>query len=159
MRARAITTAVVAAACAMLSGTGCTSLSLRASEARPPILLGPVACIACAPEPARVASGPTVVGGAREREYAVSVYPAGALDRVTHDAVPLDVAATRAVPDPCREDLRVSSIRAGTWSFHLPLLFGIGNTWVDVQASRAAVPNGSCGPAPWPSSGPAGILP
>ena len=155
MSARAITIAVAgAAAGAMLTGGGCTSFALRASEARAPILLGPVACIDCAPEPARGAPPPAVAGSARQREYVV----AGVLDKITHDGTPLDLAATAAVADPCREDLHVSSIRAGTWSFHLPLLFGIENAWVDVQASRAAVPGGSCGPAPWPSSGPAGIV-
>jgi hypothetical protein len=39
----------------------------------------------------------------------------------------------------------------------VPIVFAIGNAWIDIQASRAAVPSGTCGPAPWPTSGPAGI--
>jgi hypothetical protein len=150
---RATTAAIAGAACAVLAGGGCTSISLRASEARTPILLGPVACIGCAPEPGKSAAPPTVTGRVREREYIIV-----GLDDVKHDTAPLDLAATRAIPDPCREDLHVSGIHTGTWSFHVPLLFGIGNTWVDVQASRAAVPGGTCGPPPWPSSGPDGIV-
>ncbi|HXU03750.1 MAG TPA: hypothetical protein VN903_22445 [Polyangia bacterium] len=142
---------------AVLAAAGCTSITLRASEARTPVLLGPVACIGCAPEPGRVAAPPTVAGGVHEREYVIATFPSGALDRITDDTVPLDVAATTAVADPCREDLRVAAVHAGTWSFHVPLIFGIANTWIDAQASRAAVPNGVCGVAPWPSVGPTGI--
>jgi hypothetical protein len=146
--------ALAGAACALLAGAGCSSISLRASEARTPILLGPVECIGCAPEPGRGAAPPTVAGGVRERELAIGMFGG----RPTHGAVPLDVAATNAVPDPCREDLHVSSIHAGTWTLHVPLVFAMTNAWVDVQASRTAVPSGTCGPTPWPSAGPAGIV-
>jgi hypothetical protein len=80
------------------------------------------------------------------------------LGSYTHDWGSLDLAVAKAVPDPCREDLHVSGIEAGTWIFSLPLLFVAEERWVDVQASAAAVPHGLCGPAPWPSSGPAGIV-
>jgi hypothetical protein len=119
-----------------------------------PILLGPVACIGCAPEPGRGAAAPTVAAFGREREIAIAML-AG---KVADGTAPLDVVATRAVSDPCREDLHVSGVHAGTWGVNVPVLFGMMNTWIEVQASRVAVPNGACGPAPWPSAGPAGIV-
>src|SRR4029077_7299318 len=130
---RATTAAIAGAACVVLAGAGCSSISLRASEARAPILVGPVACIGCAPEPGRAAAPPTVAGGVREREWAVDLspfYPG----QTTRDTAPLDVAATKAVSDPCREDLHVASIHTGAWGFGVPLLFGMSNAWVDVQA-------------------------
>ena len=130
-------------------------MSLRASEARTPILLGPVACIGCPSERVRAAASPTVAGGVREREYVFAMFASYA-DKVDRDSAPLDLAATQAIRDPCREDLRVSSIQTGTWTFHVPILFAMGDAWVDVQASRAAVPNGTCGRPASPSSGPAG---
>jgi hypothetical protein len=153
---RALPAALAGAACVVLAGAGCASVSARASEARTPILLGPVACMGCAPDPGPAAAPPTVAGGAREREVTIGagVIP---VDLVTRDATELDVAATKAVPDPCREDLHVASIGTGTWNLHVPLLLIVSKSWIDVQASRAAVPNGTCGPAPWPSAGPAGI--
>jgi hypothetical protein len=137
--------AIAGAAFAVLAGAGCASFSLRASEARTPILLGPVACMRCAPEPARAVSPPAVVGGIREREYVIAVVLSFAANPKTQDTASLAVAATKAVPDPCREDLRVSSIQTGAWYFDVPLVFAMGDAWIDVQASRAAVTNGSCG--------------
>jgi hypothetical protein len=154
MSPRVTTSAIAGAACAVLAAAGCSAVSLHASEARAPILLGPVACIGCAPEPGRGAAPPTVSGGVRQRELIVGMF--GGIH--PGDTKPLDVAATKAVADPCREDLHVSSIHSGAWSFMVPLGFGVGDTWVDVQASRAPVPNGTCGGAPWPSSGPTGIV-
>lgn len=154
MNRRATTAAIAGAAYAVLAGAGCGSISLRGSEARTPILFGPVACIGCASEPSGGAAAPTVAARVRERELAIAMF-AG---KTTHDTVPLDLAATTAISDPCREDLHVSSVHAGTWGFDVPLLFGMTDTWVEVQSSRAAVPNGSCGPVPWPSAGPDGIV-
>src|SRR5262245_14472238 len=134
----------LAATAALLAGAGCSSMSLRASEARAPILLGPTSCIGCAPEPARAAAPATVAGGVHQREYIVPIIGTYGTAKVADDRVALDAAATKAVSDPCREDLRVSNIEAGTWSFDVPLLFGIGDAWIDVQAARAAVANGSC---------------
>jgi hypothetical protein len=151
---RATKAALAGTACAVLASAGCTSFSLRASEARMPILLGPVACIGCAPEPGRGAAPPTVTGSVHEREYVIAQ-----MDGIRRDTAPLDVAATKAVPDPCREDLHVSRIHSGAWFLQVvPLLIGFGNAWVEVQASRAVVPNGTCGPTPWPNSEPAGIV-
>ena len=137
--------AVAGAVFAVLAGGGCNSITLRASEAKTPILVGAVSCMGCAPEPARGAVPPTTTGGVHERDYIFPMLGGFATARVAHDREPLGIAATKAVTDPCRVDLRVSSIRAGTWSFQVPILFGIGDYWVDVQASPTAVPNGTCG--------------
>jgi len=142
MSPRALTAAIAGA---VLAGAGCASISLRASEARTPIVLGPVACIGCAPEAARVAAPPTVHGGVRERQYIFPI-PGSYGDKIVRETMPLEVAATKVISDPCREDLHVDGIHTGTWGFDVPILFGIGDVWVDVQASRAAVPNGTCGP-------------
>ena len=120
-----------------------------------PILVGPVPCIGCAP--ARAVASSTVTGSDRDNEVGFPLLCTYA-DSVTHETAPLDLAATKAVPDPCREDLHVSSIQTGSWGFVVPLLFDLGKTWVDVQASRAAVPNGTCGDTPMPSAGPTGIM-
>jgi hypothetical protein len=154
VRARSLAGAF--AACALVVGAGCTSISLRASEARMPVLLGPVACIGCDPVAGQGAAPPTVRGGVRERSVGIPApLPLGSL---TYDRASLDLAVAKAVADPCREDLHVSAIEAGTWIFHVPILLVAVDTWVDVQASGAAVPSGTCGPAPWPSSGPAGVI-
>ena len=107
----------------------------------------------CAPEPTRVASPQAVAGGIRQREYVIALVMSFALTPEAHDAASLDVAATKAVPDPCREDLHVSSIQTGAWYFDVPLVFAMGDTWIHVQASRAAVANGSCGRTSSQSSG------
>ena len=137
--------AFAGAALVVLTGGGCTSITLRASEAKTPILIGAVSCMGCAPEPARGAAPPTTTGGVHERDYIFPLLGGVATARVAHDTEPLDLAATKAVTDPCRWDLRVSSIRTGTWGFHVPILFGIVDSWVDVQASPETVPNGTCG--------------
>ena len=144
MSPRALTAAIVGAAFTALGGAGCTSISLRASEARTPILLGPVACIGCAPEPARGAAPPTVDGVVHERQYIFPILGSYA-DKIVRETTPLEVSATKVISDPCREDLHVDGIHTGTWGFDVPILFGIEDVWVDVQASRAAVPNGTCG--------------
>jgi hypothetical protein len=136
---------VAGAAVAAIAGGGCSSVTLRAADARTPILLGNVACMGCGAERARGATPPTITGGVHEREYVFPMFAGYASGKVSGDREPLDVAATRAVTDPCREDVHVSSLRTGTWSFDVPLLFGIGDTWVDVQASDVAVANGACG--------------
>jgi hypothetical protein len=133
-----------ALALAALAGGGCTSISLRASEARTPILLGPVACIGCAPEPARTPSTPAVDGGVRSRQYIFPLFGSYA-DKVARETTPLDVAADQGISDPCRQDLHVDHIHAGTWGFDVPILFAIEDVWIEVQASPAAVSNGTCG--------------
>jgi hypothetical protein len=131
---------------------GCSSISMRAPEARPPILLGPVACMGCAPASAPGAASPAITGGVHEREYIFPFFGAVASGKDKHRTAPLDAVAAKAVSDPCREDLRVSGLRAGTWGFHVPLLFGMGDTWAEAQASLAPVPNGTCRQTPAPGS-------
>lgn len=146
MSPRALRVALAGAAFAALAGGGCTSISLRASAARAPILLGPVACIGCAPEPPRAPSTPTVDGGVHSRQYVFPMFGSYA-DKVARETTPLDVAAADGISDPCREDLHVDGIHTGTWGFDVPILFAIEDVWIDVQASPAAVPNGTCGRA------------
>ena len=67
-----------------------------------------------------------MAGGIRQREYVIALVMSFALTPEAQDAASLDVAATKAVPDPCREDLHVSSIQTGAWYFDVPLVFADG---------------------------------
>ncbi len=104
--------AVASVAFALLVGAGCGSFSLRASKARTPILLGPVACIACA----RAGAGCGSSDGGRRRSRAGVRHCGGrGQDRWRHGALGRcgDEGCLRSLPG------RSSRRRHRRWSLGL----------------------------------------
>ena len=148
--------AVILLSCA--SSGGCATTGMTASSARVPVLVGPVACIGCS-----AASSPELPHGAPISDSARSSYGHVWLpymgDGGFSGASPpqLDLKAESMAPDPCKGEIRVSSIRvesSGVEAF----FYGKIEQAVDLTGEVLVVPTGVCGPRLWPYSGPRGII-
>jgi hypothetical protein len=122
---------------------GCGTTTVMSEPAvRTAVLLGPVACIGCAPAIAAVPLGPPITDSSLTSYMGgggVGIY-AWERKRV---APSLDLTLSRAVRDPCRADLRISRLRAGAYG--LFALFVVKfNVSVDLESAAVAVPSGSC---------------
>jgi hypothetical protein len=131
----------LALAAVLSEGCGTTTV-MSAPAVRTAVLLGPVACIGCAPTTAAVPLGPPITDSSLTSYMGAGGAGMYAWER-KRVAPSLDVTLSRVVRDPCRADLRISRLRAGAYG--LFALFVVKfNVSVDLESAAVAVPGGSC---------------
>lgn len=99
----------------------CGPATMSAQQARAPVLLGPVWCIGCAPQPPRVLRGPPILNAEAGDEMTINVITAAAHAFHFHrQRVPSTLAtmSNRVLGTPCTGDIRISHMAA--------VAFGIG---------------------------------
>jgi hypothetical protein len=128
-----------------LSLCGCVSTSMSAAEVRVPVLFGPVPCIGCTADAPGSSELPvsTIAGGAR----AVGVFLPLGRGVGWGEADELGISADRLLfGTPCRDDVRLSNLRAHAWQMTVPLLAFLYDVAIEAEAATVSVPGASCGP-------------
>jgi hypothetical protein len=121
---------------------GCQATTLTAHGAPVPVLIGPVACIGCAPG---VPVGP-VLAPIEDRALARNMAGgSNAMWEKTRPNFARKIAAV--VRNPCRVDVHVSQLRAGAVGV-FALFFGMTSVDVQVTATANLVANGTCKMSP-----------
>jgi hypothetical protein len=144
-----------AGALAVLAG-GCEGTTMSAEGARVPVLVGPVACIGCAPAPTPVWRGPPL-----EEEvyyhYLLTGGAGGSFRSREWKKPSLAHNASRVVTNPCLADMHVGKIAASAFGV-AGLIIWTQRVSIEVEATPARVPHGWCGddgppqrPAPQPA--------
>ncbi len=133
---------------------GCEGTMMSAGTTRVPLLVGPVACIGCAPAPVPAWKGPPLA----EEVYFRGMFAAGgrsAMWSKDWKQPTLERNADRVVRNPCLAELHVSKIAASSFGVGA-LIFWMHSVAIEVEATPARVPNGSCGQpfAPPPMTAP-----
>jgi hypothetical protein len=122
-------------------GAGCQATTMSAGSARMPVLIGPVACIGCAPSPT---AAPPVTGAGMLVDSSSFKYMAAAYAWSWTRVQPKIGRKTQAVPaDPCSVNVHVAGLRAsafGVWA----LFFAMTSVEVEVHAIPMTVAGGSC---------------
>jgi hypothetical protein len=132
---------------------GCEGTMMSAGATRVPLLVGPVACIGCAPAPAPAWNGPPLA----DEVYFRGMFAGGSTGSMWSKEwkrPTLAQNADRVVRNPCLAQLHVSKIVASSFGVGA-LLFWMHSVAIEVEATPARVPNGSCGQPPAPSTTPA----
>ncbi len=125
---------------------GCVSTSMSAAEVRVPVLLGPVPCIGCAADPRARSELPVTVIGGEARAFGVFI-PVGR-GVGWGEANDLGISADRLLFwTPCRDDVRLSNLRAHAWQMTVPILFFSYDVSIEAEAATVAIPGTSC-PSP-----------
>ena len=145
----AATVGVWALTVALSASVGCEATTMSAQGAPVPVLVGPVACIGCAPS----ASEP-MPNGIRIEDRSMARYMAGGGSTVTASVWQKGVSTlghkvAAVVRDPCRIDIRVSKLTASGLGV-FAVAFAMATVDVQVDATTAVVANGSCPPLPRP---------
>jgi hypothetical protein len=143
----------MAGATVVLSGLGCQATTMSAASAGTPILIGPIACIGCAPTQPPSLSGEVPVVDSSSIQF-MAAPNAWAWTRVRPS---MGRKTQDRVADRCRVDFQISSLHArayGVWA----LFFAMTSVEVEVRATPRAVAGGSCygSRPPEPPSGPYG---
>src|SRR5262245_38718230 len=128
--------AFVASLLVAVSSSGCLTAALTAPRARVPILIGPVACIGCAPAPAPAQE---VLSETAHRWSLLGFGGSGSAGGAR--ASQLDGHAEAWVPDPCHGQVRLSRVTAS--SVGSISHFSVS---VHVEGGPELVPAGSCPP-------------
>jgi hypothetical protein len=139
---------------AALAG-GCEGTMMSAGVTRVPLLVGPVACIGCAPAPAPAWNGPRL----SDEVYFRGMFAGGSTGTMWSKEwkrPTLGRKADLAIKNPCVTQMHVSKIAASSFGVGA-LVFWMHSVAIEVEAIPARVPNGSCGqpPAPPPTTPPA----
>jgi hypothetical protein len=140
---------LASSALAALAG-GCEGTMMSAGVTRVPLLVGPVACIGCAPAPAPAWNGRPFA----DDVYFRGMFAGGATGTMWSEEwkrPTLGPNADRVVRNPCVAQLHVSKIAASSFGVGA-LLFWMHSVAIEVEATPARVPNGSCGQPPAPPS-------
>ena len=122
---------------------GCVSTSMSAAEVRVPVLLGPVLCIGCTTETRARSELPVtqIAGGARA---AGAFLPLGR-GVGWGEADDLGISADRLLfGTPCRDDVRLSNLRAHAWQMTVPLFAFLYDVSIAAEAATVSVPGPSC---------------
>jgi hypothetical protein len=142
-----------------LSPIGCVTATMTATSARVPVLLGPVPCIGCLAAPAaKVPAIASVTDAADHRSGYVWVpFLNGDVGFSGDDPPVVGLKVDTLTSDVCKADLRVSRINVR--SAGLTALIAARTVQsVELDGDLLLVPDGTCGPRPWPYSGPRGIV-
>lgn len=139
MASGALALAVVLAA---VPGLGCEATTQTAQGAPVPVLIGPVACIGCAP----AAPAGSALASIQDRALARNMV--GGSNGVWEKSRPNFARKIAAlVRDPCRIDVHVSRLSAGAVGV-FALFFGMVSVDVQVDATANLVANGTCKASP-----------
>jgi hypothetical protein len=118
---------------------------MSAPSVRSAVLLGPVACIGCAPAPI-VPSGPAFADSSGSR-YMVSG-GTFVVAQSSRKAAAIGQLAPQAVRDSCRADIHLSSLRVHAFAIWALALYW-ASVEVELEAAPVEVPAGVCWvPAP-----------
>lgn len=123
---------------------------MSAGRTRVPLLVGPVACIGCAPAPAPPWNGPPLT----DEVYFRGMFAGGAYGSMWSKEWKEPALARKAdlvIKNPCLAQMHVSKIAASSFGIGA-LLFWMHSVAIEAEATPARVPNGSCGQPPAPPS-------
>lgn len=127
---------------------------MSAEGTRVPLLVGPVACIGCAPAPAPVWSGPAL----KEEtfyQYTMAGGPGVTSNQKAWRRPTLARSANRVILDPCIGEMHIRQLAASSLGV-AGLFIWLQKVAVEVEATPARVLNGWCGTPPPPAASPPG---
>jgi hypothetical protein len=81
----------------------------------------------------------------------------GNVDFFGANAPGIDLKAESMAPDPCKAEVRVSGLIAESFGV-VAFVYAKSEQTVDLEGHVQILPSGTCGPRPWPYSGPQGIV-
>jgi hypothetical protein len=141
-----------------LSLAACTATAMTARNARVPVMVGPVACIGCAAAAPPAAPPVAPIADAVGRRGGYLWLPfLGDVDFFGANGPEIDLKADSLAPDACRTEIHLSKIGARSFGV-VALLYAKVEQSVNIAGEILSVPSGTCGPRPWPFSGPQGIV-
>jgi hypothetical protein len=146
-------------------GAGCySSAHVHAVHAPIPVMVGPVPCIGCKPEPTGVSKPVAEVDQIEDDTYGrmsgyfvPAVYVIVYGHRFSQKPTALGPESARRVVDPCRDEVKVSEIKASAFSVFAWFFWTFG-AGIDTTAAKRVRMNGTCSLESWPFSGPNGIF-
>jgi hypothetical protein len=133
----------VALAALLAASAGCTMTSLTARNARVPVIVGPVACIDCAPAPAADGQAAPIADTVTHRNGYLAL-PYGQIE-FGDPAVP-QLNIESAAWDPCTAEIQVAKVDLHSFAVSA-FVFGEVKQTVDVTARVLPVPPGACAAA------------
>jgi hypothetical protein len=69
----------------------------------------------------------------------------------------IDLKAESMAPDPCKAEIRVAGLDVESFGV-VAFVYAKSEQTVDLAGHVQILPSGTCGPRPWPYSGPQGIV-
>ena len=138
-----------------LLAPACLSTTQTAHHARAPVLLGPVACVGCAPRQARQPPAPPTLSDTSSF-WSWGVPPVNATG-FGGSPSRLDLQLGN-LSDPCHQEVVLRAVQTESFGMDA-LVFWKMTSSVEVTGDHTAVPGGSCDMSivRWPLSGPTGI--
>jgi hypothetical protein len=137
---------------------GCATTSMTARSARLPVLLGPVACIGCTAATSPQASTASPISDSVHNSGGYVLLPyLGNVGFFGANAPSIDLTAESMAPDPCKAEVRVSGLNVESFGV-VAFVYAKSEQTVDLTGHVQILPSGTCGPRPWPYSGPQGIV-
>jgi hypothetical protein len=129
---------------------GCASTTLGGSEARVPVLLGPVPCIGCAPGSATRVTPATMPAGSLRKDlvcpFCVPLVPGPAYVGNWEHATAFKRHADYLGAPGCGGALQLTSLRARAWTFAIPPFFWYTGNGVDGEVTAVRASEGRCSP-------------
>ncbi len=123
------------------AGGGCEATTMTGGHVPVPILLGPVACIGCAPSPPPPTNTP--IADETHYEYLLGSGPTGTAWSKETRRTMLGQKAFEAAGNKCRGELRVTRLAASAFDiFAFALAFY--KVAIEVEAVATAVPQETC---------------
>jgi hypothetical protein len=122
---------------------GCTMTSLTARNARVPVIVGPVACIDCAPSPAADAPPAPIADTVTHRNGYLAL-PFGQIQFGDPGVPQLNIES--AAWDPCSAEIQVAKIDVSSFAA-AAFVFGEVTQSVNVTARVLPAPPGACAAA------------
>jgi hypothetical protein len=139
----------VALAALLALSAGCTMTSLTARNARVPVIVGPVACIDCAPSPAPDGPAAPIADTVTHRNGYLAL-PYGEME--FGDPADRQLNIESAAWDPCSAEIQVAKIDIRSFAV-TAFVFGEVTQSVNVTARVLPAPGGACA-APTTLGGP-----
>jgi hypothetical protein len=130
----------LALAALLASSAGCAMTSLTARNARVPVIVGPVACIDCAPSPAADAPPAPIADTVTHRNGYLAL-PFGQIEFGDPGVPQLNIES--AAWDPCSAEIQVAKIDLRSFGV-TAFVFGEVAQTVNVTARVLPAPPGTC---------------
>jgi hypothetical protein len=140
----------VALAALLAASAGCTMTSLTARNARVPVIVGPVACIDCAPSPPANAAAAPIADTVTHRNGYLAL-PFGQIEFGDPSVAQLNIES--AAWDPCSAEIQVAKIDVSSFAA-AAFVFGEITQSVNVTARVLPAPGGACAAPATPGGAP-----
>ncbi len=124
----------------LASSAGCTMTSLTARNARVPVIVGPVACIDCAPSPEAEAPAAPIADTVTHRNGYLAL-PFGQIEFGDPSIPQLNIES--AAWDPCAAEVHVVKLDARSFAV-TAFVFGEVSQTVNATARVLPMPGGAC---------------